>query len=193
MRGHIAGRSSTETTLRRLVGSRTLAPSGRLVDGRHGILERTARGKVLPAANPTLDLLVLELILHAALLATLLLCLRRLRLPVHARPEDDVLTHRGRLERWTRDVTLLVAEFRPRSPLCYLWVDILADNRCLDPSRHFDLLAVFIESVRHHRLRAVFVRGHLLGWERRGVVELLVVSPVSAAIERKTRFLSVKI
>ena len=98
MRGHVAGRSTTETTLRRLVGSRTVAPSGRLVDGRHGILERTARGKVLSAADPTLDLLVLELILHAALLATFLLCLCRLRLPVHARPEGDVLTHRGRLE-----------------------------------------------------------------------------------------------
>ena len=91
-------------------------------------------------------------------------------------------------------MALFMAEFRPRSSLRYLWVDILADNRCLDPSRHFDFLAVVVESVRHHRLRAVFVRSHLLGWEGRGVVELLVVSPVSAAVERKKHdFLSVKI
>lgn len=58
---------------------------------------------------------------------------------------------------------------------------MFADNARFDPSCDFDFLAVVVEPVGHHRFRAVFVRRHLLRWERRGVVELLIVSPVSAA------------
>lgn len=136
---------------------------------------------MLSAANPTLDLLVLELVLHAALLAASLLLLRSLHLPVHARPENNVLAHGGCFKRGSRRVALFQTELGPRSALCDLRVDLLADNGRFDASRHFHFLVVIVESVRHHRLCAVFVRCHLLRWERRGVVELLVVSPVSTA------------
>lgn len=136
---------------------------------------------MLSAANPTLDLLVLELVLHAALLAAGLILLRSLHLPVHVRPENNVLAHGGCVERGSRRVALLQTEFVPRSALCDLRVDLLANNGRFDASRDLHFLAVIVESVRDHRLCAVFVRCHLLRWERRGVIELLVVSPVSTA------------
>lgn len=98
MRRHVAGRASTQTTSSLLVVHVASTALGRLLDGGHGVLEGTASRKVLATANPTLDLLVLELILHAALLTTFLLGLLGLRLPVHAGTEHDVLTDGGGVE-----------------------------------------------------------------------------------------------
>lgn len=92
MRRHIAGRASAQTTSSLLVVHVASTALGGLLDGGHGVLEGTASRKVFATANPTLNLFVLELVLHAALLTTLLLGLLGLRLPVHAGTEHDVLT-----------------------------------------------------------------------------------------------------
>ena len=116
MRRHIAGRASPQTTSTGVgVGPRirTSTTSTRLVDGSHGILVRTTSRKMLATANPTLDLLVFQLVLHVPLLAACLLRLLRLNLPVDTGPESNILTHRRRVERGTSCVTLFQAEFRP--------------------------------------------------------------------------------
>lgn len=177
MRRHIARRPATEraaclSVIRRRTG---------LVDRGHCILEGTAGGEMLARADTALDLLVLELVLHASLFAAGLLGLRRLHLPVDAGAEDDVLADGGRVERRPRRVALLVPELRPSPPLRDPRVHLLPHHVRLDPPRHLHLLPVVVEPVRHHRLRAVFVRRHLLRGERGGVVELLVVGPVGAA------------
>lgn len=136
---------------------------------------------MLATANTTLDLLVLQLILHAALLATILLRLGRLNLPVDAGPESNVLTHGGRIEGRSGRVALLQTELGPGPPLRDLRVDMFANNGCFDPAGHLHLLAFVVESVGDDRLSAIFVGRDLLRGESGGVVELLVVGPVGAA------------
>lgn len=182
MRRHVTGSSTTErarTTSGLLsIGTR---PRTGLVHRCHGILERTAGRKVLATADTALDLLVLELILHAALLSTGLLLLLGLRLPVHAGPEGDILAHGCRVEGRTRGVTLLEPELRPPPPLRDARVHVFLDYRGFDPSGHLDFLAVVVEAVRDDRFRAILVRRDLLRGERGRVVKLLVIGPVGAA------------
>lgn len=135
------------------------------------------------AANPTLDLLILELALERVGLAAFLLGLFGLRLPVHARSENEVLAHRCRVKRGTRRVTLFQAEFRPRLSFCDCGVDVFLDHGRADLARGLHLLAVIIKAVSHHRLRAVLIRRYLLRWKRRGLIKLLVVRPVRATAE----------
>lgn len=189
MRRHVAARSSADSTGGCFIIF-TSATSGGLVDGCHGILERTAGCKVLSAANTTLDLLVLELILHAALLAAVLLRLRSLCLPVDAGSESDVLTDGGSIERGSGSVALLETELGPGPPLRNLGVDMFANDGGLDPAGDLHLLALIVEAVRHNGLGAIFVRCDLLRGERGGVIELLVVGPVGAAAESCKNFMS---
>lgn len=177
MRRHVARGSTTEPTGRVL---RAVGTSG-LLDRRHGILERTASSKVLSAADTALDLLVLELVLHAALLAASLLGLDRLRLPVHAGSEDDVLADGGGVERWAGRVALFQPELAPASTLRHLGVHMLSDHGGFDAAGDLHFLAVVVEAVGDDRLGSVLVRSHLLRGERGGVIELLVVGPVGAA------------
>lgn len=139
---------------------------------------------MLSAANTTLDLLVLELVLDAALLGASLLRLRGLSPPVRTGPEDDVLADGGGVERGTRGVALLEPELGPRPPLCDLRVDVFSHHGRLDPAGDFDFLALVVEAVRHDGLCAIFVRYDLLRGERGGVIELLVVGPVGGAAEK---------
>lgn len=136
---------------------------------------------MLAAANTTLDLLVLELILDATLLTTGLLSFLGLRLPVHAWSEDDVLADGGGVKRRTGSMALLETEFRPCPPLCDLRVYVLLDDSGSDPTGDLDLLAFIVEAVGNDGLCAIFVDGDLLRGEGGGVIELLVVGPVGAA------------
>lgn len=181
MRGHVARSTSTQSASSRRILITSLSTSSGLVDRSHSILEGTASSKVLATANTTLDLLVLQLILHTALLATVLLRLSRLKLPVDAGPENNVLTHGGRIERRSGRVALLQTELGPGPPLRDLRVDMFAHNGRFDPAGHLHLLAFVVESVGDDRLRAIFVGRDLLRGESGGVVELLVVGPVGAA------------
>lgn len=146
MRGNVAGLASTQTTGIGLACIRRTTSSG-LLHGGHGVLEGTARSEMLSGTNTTLNLLVLELILHAALLAALLLSLLGLSLPVGAGTENDVLTDGGGIERRTGGVALLVAELGPRSALSDLGVDILTNNGGLDAAGDLDLLVIVVEAV----------------------------------------------
>ena len=145
---------------------------------------------MLSAANTTLDLLVLELILHAALLAAVLLRLRGLCLPVDAGSENDVLTDGGSIERGSGSVALLETELGPGPPLRNLGVHMFPHDGGLDPAGDLHLLALVVEAVRHNGLGAIFVRCDLLRGERGGVIELLVVGPVGAAAESYKIFMS---
>lgn len=135
---------------------------------------------MLAVADPTLHLLVLQLLLHAPLVRLLLL---GVRLPVDARPEDDVLAHGRRVEGRARGVALLEPEFRPRFAFRDPWVHVLFDDGGADPPGRFHLSAVVVETVGHDGFRAVFVRGDGWRWEGGGIVEFFVVGPVFAARE----------
>lgn len=139
---------------------------------------------MLSGTNTTLDLLVLQLVLHAALLASILLGLLGLCLPVGARTENDVLADGGSVERGTSSVALLKAEFGPRPALSNLRVHIFADDGGLDAAGDLNLLVVVIETVGDHSLGSIFVGNHLLRGESGGVVKFLVVGPVCTAVKK---------
>lgn len=141
---------------------------------------------MLSAANTTLDLLVLELILNTTLFATCLLGLLCLHLPVYTGSENDVLTDGRGVERRTRGVALLQTEFGPRPSLRDLWVDMFSHNCRLDSAGDLYFLAFVIETVGDDGFRSVFVRYDLLRGECGGFIELLVVGPVGAARREKS-------
>lgn len=136
---------------------------------------------MLSGTNTTLDLLVLELVLHAALLAAVLLGLLGLCLPVNAGAEDDVLADGGGVEGGTGGVALLVSELFPFAAFGDLGVDVFTDHCGLNPAGDLHFLVVIVETVGDDGLGAVFVRDHLLRGERGGVIEFLIVGPVGAA------------
>lgn len=138
---------------------------------------------MLSVTDTTLDFLVLKLVLHAALLAALLLSLLGLYLPVGAWAEDDVLADGGGIESWAWGVALLEAKLGPRSALGHLRVDMFALDGGFDAARDLHFLVVVIETVGDHGLGAVLVLDHLLRGERGGVIELLVVGPVGIAVK----------
>ena len=160
VRRHVAGRTSTQTASSTLVHAHISSSTGRLLDGGHGVLEGTAGCEMLATANTTLDLLVLELVLHATLLGVLLR-LSSLGLPVCAGTEDHVLAHGGRVEGGAGRVALLEAELGPRPTLGHLWVDVLANNSRLDSAGDLHFLVLIVEAVGDDRLGAVFVLGNL--------------------------------
>lgn len=137
---------------------------------------------MLSGTDTALDLLVLELVLHATLLAAILLGLLGLCLPVGARTENDVLADGGGVERGTSGVALFVAKLGPGSAFSDLGVHIFADNGGLDASGDLNLLVIVVEAVRDDGLGAIFVGNDLLRGESGGVVKFLVVGPVGTAV-----------
>lgn len=160
MRRNVAGGASTQTTSSASIVHTHIRTTGGLLDGSHGVLEGTAGCEMLAAANTTLDLLVLELVLHGALLGVLL-GLGSLSLPVRAGTEDHVLTNGGGVEGGAGRVALLEAELGPGPALCHLWVDVLSDNGSLNPASDLHFLVVIVETIGDDRLGAVFVFGDL--------------------------------
>jgi hypothetical protein len=181
VRRHVASRASTERTSLVFLGG-TLSTTGGFLDGSHGVLEGTASCEVLSGTNTTLNLLVLELILHAALLAAILLGLLSLSLPVDAGAEDNVLADGGGIERRTGRVSLLETELGPRPALGHLRVDVFANDGGLDAAGNLHFLVVIVEAVGDDGLGAIFVGDHLLRGKRGGVIEFLVVGPVGTAV-----------
>jgi hypothetical protein len=179
VRRHVAGVSSTKTTLVFLLLDAT--SSSALLDGGHSVLEGTASSEMLSTANTTLDLLVLELVLHAALLGALLLGLLGICPPVNGGTENDVLADGGGVEGGTGGVALLESELFPFAAFGDLGVDVFADNGGLDSASDLHFLVVIIEAVGDDGLGAVLVRDHLLRGESGGVIEFLIVGPVGAA------------
>lgn len=180
VRRNVAGLSSTKTT-RIVLCLGATSSSSALLDGGHSVLEGTASGEMLSTANTTLDLLVLQLVLHAALLATLLLSLLSVGLPVNAGTEDDVLADGGGVERGTGGVALLETELVPFAAFGDLGVDVFADNSGLNSAGDLHFLVVIVVAVGNDGLGAVLVRDHFLRREHGGVIEIFVVSPVGAA------------
>lgn len=148
MRRHVAATANTQTTRTFVrIGALRSSTSPSLVDGRHRILERTPGRKVLSGTNPTLDLLVLQLVLDTALLATILLSLSGLRLPVNRGPENNILADGGRVEGRTSGMALFQPELSPCFALRNLRVHVFADNSRLDAARDFYFLALVVEAV----------------------------------------------
>lgn len=182
VRRNVAGLSSTETT-RIFLCLGTTSRSSALLDGSHGILEGTAGREMLSTANTTLDLLVLELILHAALLGTLLLGLLSVSLPVDAGAEDDVFADGGGVEGGTGGVALLESELVPFAAFGDVRVDVFADDCGLNSAGDLHFLVVIVVAVGDDGLGAVLVRDHFLRRENGGVIEIFIVGPVGAAAE----------
>lgn len=154
-----------------------------LADGGHGLLVGAAGGEVLLRADAALDLLVLELVLHALGVGVLALVLGLL-LPVGRGPEDDVLADRGGVGRGPRGVAAREAKLGPLLALGDARVDDLAVGDEADAAGGLDGLAVLVEAVGDDGLCAVAVLDGLIAGEG-GAWDLfvvVVVGPVPARV-----------
>lgn len=134
---------------------------------------------MVSAANTTLDLGILEVVLLLRLLA-LILCAR---LPSCDRPEQNVLSNGGRIGLWTEGLSFFLSELGPMLALGDTRVDDGFDGRFLDAACGFDLFAVFAERVGDYCLAAILVFGDGLrgkGGGELGVV--LLFGPVGATM-----------
>lgn len=159
-----------------------------LLNRRHRVLERTPRSEMLSAADPTLDLLILQGILpRLILLGHARPALRLFRLdglPVHARPELQVLGDAGGVGLRAFGLALLETEFRPGPPLGDVGVDALAVDGRAGSAGGFDTAAVVVEAVDDRGFGAVFVGGRDRRWQGGRVRDVRlrdIVSPVGAA------------
>lgn len=133
---------------------------------------------MLSAANPALDLLILELVLHSKSVGILGLVLRILP-PGRRGLEDDVLAHGGGVARWSGSVLGRLPELGPCLALGDPRVDHLAVLDQPDAPRRLDFLAVVVDVVLDHGGAAVLVLDLLWRREVRGdLVDVLVVSPI---------------
>ena len=176
MRRHVARAACAEPAL---LWHRIVAQIGGvrpLTLGRHGILERTLGGPVVSAADPALDLRVLEHVLLSVDLALVL----GARLPVRRRAEHDVLCHAGRVGLRAERLALLLPEFGPVFPFGDARVHDLLDGDLLDAAGCLDFFAVFADRPCYDGLGSVFVLGDLLGGERDGVL-VFFFGPVGAS------------
>jgi hypothetical protein len=98
---------------------------------------------MLSGTDTALDLLVLELVLHAALLRLLLL---RVLAPVDGWLEDDVLADGGGVHGWPWLVLLGETEFAPALALSDARADDLLHDSCANPPGRLDLLALVIDA-----------------------------------------------
>lgn len=135
---------------------------------------------MLSATDSAFDLLILQLILHASLLASGLLRLLRLCLPVHAGSENDILADRGRIERWTGGISLLETELGPCFSLRHSRVDVFLYNGGADSACGFHFLAIVVKTVGYDGFGAIFICEYLLGRKCGGVIEFFIIGPVGA-------------
>lgn len=149
--------------------------------------------------NTTLDLLILQLILHGPRIIDLFLCIFS---PVGAGPEYDILTYAGcvrcrldircqlflpstsiRFSTYSCGVLLRKAELRPLLPLCYSWVDDFFDCCESDAAGGFDFLALIIYSPCNDSFGTILVGSSLRGREFVGILKIFVVGPVAVAMK----------
>jgi hypothetical protein len=169
-------RISTRTTSRAID---TIRRRAILAHRSHSLLKRTSGREMLPVADTTLDLLILQLVLDAADLGLLLL---RVLAPVHRRLEDDVFAHGGRVQRWSGLVLRGKTEFREVFSLGDARVDDFFVDGGADAAGRLDLLAVVVVAPGYDRFGAIFVGGDLLRGEILRLIEIFVVGPVLAAV-----------
>lgn len=101
---------------------------------------------MLSLTNTTFDLLILQLLLHATLLA-FLLGLLGMHFPVNAGTENNIFADGGGIKRRAGRVALFQTEFAPCPSLGDLWVYVFLDNGCADSPGDFDFFAVVVEAV----------------------------------------------
>lgn len=136
---------------------------------------------MLLGADTALDLLVLELVLHALGVGVLALVLGLL-LPVGRGPEDDVLAHGRGVGRGARRVAARQAELGPLLALGDAGVDHLAVGDEADAAGGLDRLAVLVQAVRDDGLCAVAVLDGLVAREGGAwyFFVVVIVGPVPA-------------
>lgn len=113
---------------------------------------------MLPVADPTLDLHVLQLLLR--IVPDLLVLLLPILLPCDTRSEDDVLAHARSVEARSRGVALFKAELGPAFALGHTGVDVFFDDGGANAAGSFDTLAVVVEAVGNDGFGAVLVCGY---------------------------------
>lgn len=142
---------------------------------------------MLAVADTTLDLLVLELVLHGLGVGVLVLVLGILA-PVDGGLEDDVLADRSRVGRGAGAILGAAAELGPGLALGYPRVDHLAVGDEADSPGRLDFLALVVDPVLDDGRAAVFVVDLLGGRELEGgLVEIFVVSPVVSVFRGKEK------
>lgn len=150
----------------------------RLADGRHRVLVRAPSRKVLAVADPALDLLILELVLHGDSVRVGRLVLGVLA-PRGRGPEDNVLADRGCVRGRPSAVRGRRAELGPRLALGHARVHNLTDLGEPDTPRRLYLLSLLVQPVGDDCLRAILVGDGL--WGRKlgqDLVDVLVIRPV---------------
>src|SRR5947207_2907550 len=150
MRRNITTSAGAQTSARRpfLISVRIKTRSTRgFVNGGHGVFERTPGCKVLSATDPTLDLLVLELVFHASFLTASFLSFLRMRLPVHTGPKNDILADRCCIERGTRSMTFFKTKLCPCPSLRHPRVNVFFHDCGADSAGDLHLLVVIVKSI----------------------------------------------
>lgn len=134
---------------------------------------------MLSSTDTALDLLVLQLVLHASGLWLLLLGILA---PVDRWLENNILADGGGVQCWSWLILCGKSKLCPCLALCNSWADNLLVNSGANAAGGLDLLSVVVQVVCDDSLRSILVGGDLLWWEfLRVVVELLIIGPVLAA------------
>ena len=131
---------------------------------------------MLSITDTTLNLLVLQLVLHGAGLGGLLLGVLS---PVGTWLEDDVLSDRGGVWCWAGLILLRLPELRPGLALGDTWVDDLFHEGCADAACSLNFLAIVVQSPGNSSDGSVLVGSSGVRWKLvGGLIELVVVGPV---------------
>ena len=136
--------------------------TGALAHRGHSILVGTASRKMLSVADTTLDLLVLQLVLHALSIGVVGLILGILA-PVNAGSKDDVLADRGGIMGRTGTVFCASAKLAPCFAVGNARVHSLGVCGHANTARGLDFLTLVIVPECDGCLCAVFVRDGLRG------------------------------
>lgn len=133
---------------------------------------------MLAVTDTTLDLLVLQLVLHSLGVGIGALVLGILA-PVEAGSEDDVLAHRGGIGGRARAILCAQAELAPGFSVGDTGVDCLGVGNVAHAAGGLYFLALVVDSVADDGLGAILVGDGLDGREfGAGLLDIIVVGPV---------------
>ena len=102
---------------------------------------------MLSAADPTLDLFVLELVFYASFLPASFLGFLCMRLPVHTGSKNDVLTDRCCIERGARRMTFFETKLWPCPSLRHSRVNVFLHDGGADSAGDLHFLVVIVKAI----------------------------------------------
>ena len=139
---------------------------------------------MLSVTDTALNLLILQLVLHASSLGLLLLSILA---PVCAWTENDILSNRGSISCRAGPILRREAKFSPLLALSNSWIYDLTDSGESYPAGSLDLFAIIIQRIGNYCLGAIFVCSGSIGREAGrnsdGIIKVFIIGPVWPAIE----------